>query len=115
MLVCWSYLCPCQPPSSQDGTGTVEFSTDGLTGALVEDIVEGTSVDQPSDDVSGEFQGDYISLFLQWPGYGSNLLRKARHCSIERVVGGRPITRQEFAQQICLLLFSFYKMASVET
>lgn len=88
------------------------FAIDGLTGVPVEHILEGTLIDQPSDDVSVKFQEDYISLSLQWIAYGSNLLQKARHSFVERVIDGRPTTRLELAQQICLLFFSFYKLAS---
>ncbi|KAI6027352.1 hypothetical protein BKA83DRAFT_4227792 [Pisolithus microcarpus] len=115
MAALCSLLCLCHPPSSPDRTDTVTFAIDGLTGVPVEHILEGTLIDQPSDDVSVKFQEDYISLSLQWIAYGSNLLQKARHSFVERVIDGRPTTRLELAQQICLLFFSFYKLASVET
>ncbi|KAI6128748.1 hypothetical protein EDD17DRAFT_1146593 [Pisolithus thermaeus] len=112
MAACCSDLRPCRPHSPQDRIYIVTFSIDGLTGVPLKDILEGTPIDQPSDDVSVEFQGDCIALSLQWPGYESNLLQKFRHNFVERVVDGIPTTRQELAIQICLLFFTFHKMAS---
>lgn len=113
MAACCLNLRPCHLDLPQDRTGFVTFTRGGLIGVPAKDILRGTLVDQPYDDVSVEFQGECISLSLQWPGYESNLLRKVRQSFVESMVDEKPTTRQELAIQICFLFFRFHKMASV--
>lgn len=113
MAACCLNLRPCHLDLPQDRTGFVTFTRGGSIGVPAKDILRGTLVDQPYDDVSVEFQGECISLSLQWPGYESNLLRKARQSFVESMVDEKPTTRQELAIQSCFLFFRFHKMASV--
>ncbi|KAI6147415.1 hypothetical protein BKA82DRAFT_403140 [Pisolithus tinctorius] len=112
MAACCLNLRPCHLDLPQDRTGFVTFTRGGSIGVPAKDILRGTLVDQPYDDVSVEFQGECISLSLQWPGYESNLLRKARQSFVESMVDEKPTTRQELAIQSCFLFFRFHKMAS---
>ncbi|KAG1716067.1 hypothetical protein ID866_1093 [Astraeus odoratus] len=107
---------PSLQDSPQEGRDVITFSVGGLTGVAVGDILRGNAaIDKPYDHILNKLGEGCIILSLQWPGYTSVALQKARHAKIDTWTGEEPITRQELAREICGLLCAFYRIASVST
>ncbi|KAG1732449.1 uncharacterized protein EDB91DRAFT_1338357 [Suillus paluster] len=97
---------------SQESFPGVTFSTSNWPGVRVKDLLkQKVVVDSPTDTVFAHHGWRNTTLALEWPGYLPCSFSDASRYRFETLSGGRPTTRQEFAQQIAYLIADVYNRA----
>ncbi|OJA19523.1 hypothetical protein AZE42_03203 [Rhizopogon vesiculosus] len=94
---------------SQESFPGIAFSTGGWPGVRVKDILkQKVVVDNPTDTIFAHHGWRATTLALEWPGFIPCTVLDPSHYRFETVISGRPITRQEFVQQIAFLVADVY-------
>ncbi|KAH0826255.1 hypothetical protein J3R83DRAFT_5721 [Lanmaoa asiatica] len=93
------------------------FNAHGWPGVRVRDILKDTvAIDSPNDLVFAQlgWRSTVVNLErpFKWPGYDPRTIGKPMLERINVRPDGRYMTRQEFAREICTLLFDFHRRIS---
>ncbi|KAI9456314.1 hypothetical protein HD554DRAFT_2030569 [Boletus coccyginus] len=91
----------------------ITFSANGFPGVRSKDVLKGrVTIDAANDVVLGQHGFRTIVVSLEWPGYDPRSFDDPMRSRIDVRPGGRDITRQNLAREVCGLLFNFHKVIS---
>ncbi|KAH7918571.1 hypothetical protein BV22DRAFT_1041669 [Leucogyrophana mollusca] len=98
--------------ASRGSIPPIKFSTNGLPGIRVKDVLKATVlIDGPNDRIFEHRGWRMTNIALEWPGYVPRATNDSSHLRLSTTVDFVPITRSQLASEICSLLWHYsYKV-----